>query len=88
MLAIITEIIFPKFPLVAIFIYLRRFVNVFLPLITPSSKTFKSFSSEIISAVSFAISTAVSTEIPTSACFNGGLSFIPSPIYPTVLPFS
>ena len=40
----------------------------------------KSFSNKIISAVSFAISTAVSTEIPTSACFNGGLSLIPSPI--------
>ena len=68
--------------------YFNKFVNVFRPLITPSSKTFKSFSSSIISAVSFAISTAVSTDIPTSACFKGGLSLIPSPIYPTVFPFS
>ena len=79
-LAIIIESIFPKFPLVAIFIYFNIFVNVFLPIITPFSSTFKSFSSRIMSAVSLAISTAVSTDIPTSDCFNGGLSFIPSPM--------
>ena len=74
-----------KFTLVAVFIYFRILVKVFLPFITPSFKTFKSFSNNIISAISFAMSTAVSTEIPTSACFYGGLSFMPSPIYPTVL---
>ena len=55
--------------------------------ITPSNSTLRSFSSNIISAVSFAISTAVSTEIPTSEFVNAGLSFIPSPIYPTTFPF-
>ena len=34
------------------------------------------------------MSTAVSTEIPTSALLSDGLSLIPSPIYPTTLPFS
>ena len=55
--------------------------------IAPSNSTLRSFSSNIISAVSFAISTAVSTEIPTSEFVNAGLSFIPSPIYPTTFPF-
>ena len=54
---------------------------------TPSSNTFKSFSSKIMSADSFAISTAVSTDTPTSEFVNDGLSFIPSPIYPTTFPF-
>ena len=55
---------------------------------TPSSNTFKSFSKSIISADSFAMSTAVSTEIPTSEFISEGLSFIPSPIYPTIFPAS
>ena len=40
-----------------------------------------------MSADSFAISTAVSTDTPTSEFVNDGLSFIPSPIYPTTFPF-
>ena len=51
---------------------------------TPSNNTFKSFSNKIISADSFAMSTAVSTDTPTSELVNAGLSFIPSPIYPTI----
>ena len=47
---------------------------------TPSNKTFKSFSSNMMSADSFAISTAVSTDTPTSEFVSDGLSFIPSPI--------
>ena len=39
-----------------------------------------SFSSNIISADSFAMSTAVSTEIPTSEFISEGLSLMPSPI--------
>ena len=56
--------------------------------VTPSKRTFKSFSNKIISADSLAISTAVSTEIPTSEFVSEGLSLIPSPIYPTVFPES
>ena len=42
----------------------------------------------MISADSFATSTAVSTEMPISAAFIAAASFTPSPIYPTVCPFS
>ena len=42
----------------------------------------------MISADSLAISTAVSTEIPTSEFIREGLSFIPSPIKPTIFPSS
>ncbi len=66
-LAKITEIMFPKFPLAAILMYLIMFPKVRRPSMKPSSSTIKSFSNNIISAVSFAISTALSTEIPTSA---------------------
>ena len=65
-LAINTDITSPKLKLTASLIYFNKLENVFLPYVTPSNKTFKSFSSRIISAVSFAISTAVSTETPTS----------------------
>ena len=85
-LAIITDITSPKFELTAIFIYFNKLPKVFLPSITPSVKTFKFFLKRIISAVSFVISTAVSTETPTSALFNDGASFIPSPMYPTTFP--
>ena len=66
--------------------YFNKFENVFLPSVTPANNTFKSFSSKIISAVSFAISTAVSTETPTSELVREGVSLIPSPIYPTTFP--
>ena len=68
--------------------YFCKFPNVFLPSITPSVSTPKSFSRRIISAVSFVMSTAVSTDIPTSALCIDGASFIPSPMYPTTLPAS
>ena len=76
-LAIITDITSPKLKLVASFIYFIKFAKVRLPSVTPSSKTFKSFSSSIISAASFAISTAVSTDMPTSEFVRDGLSLIP-----------
>ena len=88
MLAIMTESMLPKLPLVASLTYLRTLVNVLLPFITPSSSTLRSFSRRIMPAVSFAMSTAVSTEMPTSACFRGGESLMPSPMYPTVCPIS
>ena len=87
-LAIITDITSPKLKLVAIFIYFIRLPNVFLPSVTPSNNTCKSFSSRIVSADSLAISTAVSTEIPTSEFVSEGASLIPSPIYPTTFPES
>ena len=80
MLAIITDETSPKLKLTAIFIYFIKLENVFLPSFAPSNNTFKSFSSNIISADSFAISTAVSTEIPTSEFVRDGESFIPSPM--------
>ena len=69
-------------------IYFIKLTKVRLPSVTPSNKTFKSFSSNIISADSLAISTAVSTETPTSEFVSEGLSLIPSPIYPTIFPAS
>ena len=58
---------FPKFALVAIKTYLSVLANVVRPSLTPSMSTPRSFSSNTISAASFATSAAVSTEIPTSA---------------------
>ncbi|MNS92914.1 hypothetical protein D3C72_1270620 [compost metagenome] len=87
-LATITEKTSPKLKLVAILIYFMILQKVFLPSVTPSKSTFKSFSSNIMSADSLDMSTAVSTEIPTSELISEGLSLIPSPIYPTILPFS
>ena len=86
MLATMTEIMLPKFPLAAILIYLVMFPKVRRPSMTPFSSTIKSFFSKIMSAVSFAISTALSTEIPTSDWRSGSASLMPSPIYPTVCP--
>ena len=88
MLAIITEVTSPKLKLTASFIYFIILEKVRRPSVTPLSNTFKSFSKRIISADSLAISTAVSTEIPTSEFTKEGLSFIPSPIYPTIFPLS
>ena len=68
--------------------YLIIFPKVLLPSITPCSNTIRSFCKSIISADSLAISTAVSTEIPTSASHIAAASLIPSPIKPTVCPFS
>ena len=79
-LAITRDKTSPKLKLVASLIYFIRFTKVRLPSVTPSNRTFKSFSNNIISADSLAISTAVSTEIPTSDFVSEGLSFIPSPI--------
>ena len=88
MLAANTESIFPKLELAVILIYFIMLPKIFLPSMTPCSNTIRSFSNKIISADSFAISTAVSTEIPTSASFMADASLIPSPINPTVWPFS
>ena len=82
-LATSTENTFPKFELAVILIYLIIFPKTLLPSLTPSTKTIKLFSSNIISADSLAISTPVSTEIPTSASLRAAASFIPSPIKPT-----
>ena len=79
-LATITDNTSPKLKLVANLIYFIKFAKVFLPSVTPSNKTFKSFSNNIISADSLAMSTAVSTDIPTSEFIREGLSLIPSPI--------
>ena len=68
--------------------YFIIFANVFRPSMIPDSKTIRSFSRSMISADSFATSTAVSTDIPISATFIAAASFIPSPINPTVCPFS
>ena len=80
------ENIFPKFALVATNMYFNVLMNVLLPSFIPDTKTFKLFSNKTIDAASFAVSAAVSTDIPTSACFIAGASFIPSPIYPTISP--
>ncbi|SUJ00981.1 Uncharacterised protein [Sphingobacterium spiritivorum] len=55
---------------------------------TPFLNMVRSFSNKIISALSLAISTAVSTLIPTSDSLRAAASLIPSPIKPTVCPFS
>ena len=83
-----TENIFPKLEDAVILMYLIIFAYVFLPSTIPSSNTIKSFSNNTMSADSFATSTAVSTEIPISAHFIADASLIPSPINPTVCPFS
>ena len=87
-LANITLNILPKLELAVIFIYLLILPNVFLPSSTPSSNTIKSFSSKMISALSFAISTAESTDMPISDCRKAPASLMPSPRNPTVLPCS
>ena len=71
-----------------ILIYFIMLAYVLRPSKIPSSKTIKSFSSNIISADSFATSTAVSTEIPISAAFIAPASLMPSPIKPTQCPCS
>ena len=58
--------------------------NVLRPSITPFSKTIRSFSSRMISALSLAMSTAESTEIPISDSRSAAASLIPSPKKPTV----
>ena len=58
------------------------------PSTNPFSRTIKSLSNKITSAASLAISTPLSTEIPTSLAFRANASLIPSPIYPTLCPFS
>ena len=60
------ENMFPKFELVPIMIYFIILPKVRRPSRTPRSTTFRSRSSRIISAASFATSTALSTEMPTS----------------------
>ena len=78
-LAPVMLIIFPKFELAPIFIYLIRLPNVLLPSITPSSRTARLFCKRMMSADSFAISTALLTDIPISDAFKAGASFMPSP---------
>ena len=84
-LATMTLNILPKLELAVILTYLMMFPKVFLPSTTPSSRTIKSFSSKIMSALSFAMSTAESTEMPTSDSLNAAASLMPSPRNPTVL---
>lgn len=82
--AIKIENTFPKLELAAILMYLMVLPWVMRPRMTPATSTFKSFSSNIISAASFATDVAVSTEMPTSAPFKANASLMPSPRNPTV----
>jgi len=72
-------IMFPKFALVVIEMYLSVFANVRRPSATPVRRTSKSRFKRMMSALSRATSTAWSTEMPTSAACSAGASLIPSP---------
>ena len=65
-LAAITLNMLPKLELAVILMYFVMLPKVFRPSNTPSSRTIRSFSSKMMSALSLAISTAESTEIPIS----------------------
>ncbi len=75
--------ILPKLALVAMNTYFRVFAKVFLPSITPSAKTLKSFSKSTKSEASLVTLGALFTDIPTSAAWIAVASLIPSPKYPT-----
>ena len=62
--------------------------NIILPtLMGPSMFTNPSCVKTILAAP-LATSVALLTAIPTSACFNAGASFTPSPVMPTICPFA
>ncbi len=64
------------------------FAKIRLPPMTPSARTWRSFSRRMTSAASLATSVAESTEIPTSAACRASASFTPSPRKATALPVS
>ena len=70
----------PKLELAPMRMYLMMFPKTLRPSRMPSSNTSKLFSSNTMSAASFATSTAVSTEMPTSETFNASASLMPSPM--------
>ena len=87
-LATNTENTLPKLELAVILMYLSMLAKVRRPSITPSSKTIRLFSNNMMSAASFAMSTAVSTEMPMSAARRAGASLMPSPMKPTTCPLA
>jgi len=62
--------------------------NIFLPVIMGAGMLDRPFLVSTILAAPLATSVALLTAIPTSACFKAGESFTPSPVIPTICPFT
>ncbi|WVZ23027.1 hypothetical protein V8G54_001571 [Vigna mungo] len=78
-----SEMTLPKLAITDILTYFIVLPKVSLPCSTPATSTFRSFSSKIISAMSFAMATPESTEMLTFAASKASESFTPSPKNPT-----